>query len=209
MQIKKEEVKNRIVFSAKELFKDHGFRNTSIRQVAKTSQVSTANIYNYFKNKDELFEYIIKEALETYEKFILDAYSKGLWKDKKSWTLESELERFNEFIDNIYEHEDEFMLLFLKSEGSKFENYKMKMVEKHCELSQEVNEYMYKNEKDFLKKKVPKFIVRNSVKMYMEIIIEGLNTGIDKSEMKNRIEEYMYFLFYGYTGYFSNKLCKK
>lgn len=202
MQIKKEEVKDRIISSGKELFKKQGFRNTSMRQVAKKSEVSVANIYNYFKDKEELFRYIVRNAIESYENLILERYSKEIWADEKVWTLESEVEKFNEFIDIFYQYKDEFILLFCKSEGSKFANYPTKMLERHYKLSEKVNEYIYPGEKHFLKKKIPEFIVRNCVKMYMEIIVEGLSLGLDKIEMKKRVKEYTYFLFYGYKGYF-------
>lgn len=209
MQIKKYEVQKRIISSGKELFLIEGFRKTSMRQVAKLSEISTANIYNYFKNKDELFQYIVQEALESYDKFILECYSKEVWEDEKSWTMEADVEKFNEFIDMLYEYKSEFILLFCKSEGSKFENYEMKMVEMFCGLSQKVNEYMHGGEKSFLKRKVPEFITRNSAKMYMEIIVDGICSGLDKREVKKRIEECVYFLFYGYIGYFSDELQKK
>lgn len=112
-----------------------------MRQVAKSSEVSTANIYNYFKNKNELFQYIVREALESYEKFMLENYSNEIWENEKSWTLEAEVEKFNEFIDILYKYENEFMLLFSKSEGSKFENYQIKMLERQYELCLKVNEY--------------------------------------------------------------------
>lgn len=209
MQIKKDEVQKKIISSGRELFMKDGFRKTSMREVARLSEVSTANIYNYFKNKEELFQSVVQVALDSYEKFILECYSKEVWKDESSWTMRAEVERFNGFIDMLYEYESEFILLFSKSEGSKFENYEIKMLDLQCNLSEEVNECMCREEKKFLKRRVPRFIVWSSAKMYMDIIVEGLCSGLDKKEVKKRIEECMYFLFYGYTGYFSDDLQKK
>lgn len=204
MQIKKEEIKNRIISSGKELFEKQGFRNTSMRQVAKLSNVSTANIYNYFKSKEELFQYIVKEALENYELLVFQRYSKDIWADKNVWTIEGEVEKFNKFIDVIYNYKEEFILLFCKSEGSKFENYQMKIIQKHYTLSKKVNECIYPNKKGFLKRTIPEFILKNCVKMYMEIIIDGLSFGMSKDAMKERIKECTYFLFNGYNGYLEN-----
>lgn len=202
-------MKNRIVISGKELFIKQGFRNTSIRQIANLSDVSIANIYNYFKNKDELFQYIVRDAIRVYEEFLLASYSNEVFENERSWTIEGELEICNKFIDILYDYQNEFILLLSKSEGSKFENYEMKMIEMQCGLSKKTNEYINKGEKTFLKKQIPEFITRNTAKMYMEIIVEGLCSRLNKTEVKERINECVFFLFYGYTAYFSDNIQNK
>lgn len=209
MQVKKNEVENRIVMAGKQLFMKHGFRNTSMRQIAKLSEISTANIYNYFKNKNELFQCIVIEAIEVYEKFLIESYSNEVFENERSWTIEGEIEICNDFIDILYDYKNEFILLLSKSEGSKFENYEIKMIEMQCKLSQKTNEYIDKGEKTFLRKKIPEFITRNTAKMYMEIIMEGLCSNLNKEEVKERVKECIFFLFYGYTVYFSDNLQKK
>lgn len=202
-------MKNRIVISGKELFIKQGFRNTSIRQIANLSDVSIANIYNYFKNKDELFQYIVRDAIRVYEEFLLASYSNEVFENERSWTIEGEIEICNKFIDILYDYQNEFILLLSKSEGSKFENYEMKMIEMQCGLSKKTNEYINKGEKTFLKKQIPEFITRNTAKMYMEIIVEGLCSRLNKTEVKERINECVFFLFYGYTAYFSDNIQNK
>ncbi len=48
---KKEEILNAAII----LFAEQGFNNTSITEVAKATNASTANIFYHFKNKEELF----------------------------------------------------------------------------------------------------------------------------------------------------------
>ena len=55
MQIKKEEIENAIIAAAKAEFMDKGYKDASLRSIAKKSGVSLSNIYNYFKSKDMLF----------------------------------------------------------------------------------------------------------------------------------------------------------
>ena len=65
-----EKKKQAIIQSALSLFKEKGFKETSIQSIAKVAEVSPVSIYNYFDKKDnlvalcinELFKDIIQEA---------------------------------------------------------------------------------------------------------------------------------------------------
>lgn len=59
-QVLKDEVKEKIQSSAVDLFTLHGYKNTSIKKIAANAQVSVGNVYRYYKNKDELYESVIK-----------------------------------------------------------------------------------------------------------------------------------------------------
>ena len=60
--------KEDIVNSALALFRDNGFQNTSIKQIADRAKVSQVSIYNYFGSKDALVtecaKVIMKNTLE-------------------------------------------------------------------------------------------------------------------------------------------------
>ncbi len=59
--------KDKIVNSARALFSRQGFSATGLRQIAEKAGVSLGNIYNHFRNKDELFEELLdpKAIIET------------------------------------------------------------------------------------------------------------------------------------------------
>lgn len=42
-------------------FLENGFKDASLRKIAKKSKVTTGAIYGYFKDKDDLFVSIVKE----------------------------------------------------------------------------------------------------------------------------------------------------
>ncbi len=54
-QREREEMRERILDAAIELFLKEGYEKTSIRQIADAIEYSPATIYLYFKDKDELF----------------------------------------------------------------------------------------------------------------------------------------------------------
>lgn len=60
MQYLKEQVRERILQSAKEEFTAHGFSNASIRNIADGSGTSLGNIYRYFTDKEALFIAVVE-----------------------------------------------------------------------------------------------------------------------------------------------------
>jgi len=53
-----ENVKNRIIESAREQFVQYGFKKTSLDDIVKDVSISKGTIYNYFKNKEDLFKHV-------------------------------------------------------------------------------------------------------------------------------------------------------
>ena len=56
--------KDDIVNAARSLFTDYGYKKVSMEEIASKAGVTKKTIYNYFHDKEELFEYFIKEELE-------------------------------------------------------------------------------------------------------------------------------------------------
>jgi AcrR family transcriptional regulator len=60
-----DERKREIVNSALQLFSRQGYHNASFGDIASASGLSRTNVYNYFKNKDEIFYYAVAKLLDT------------------------------------------------------------------------------------------------------------------------------------------------
>ena len=58
----KEELKAKILQTAKELFMEKGFEETSIRNIAEKIDYSPTTIYLYFKDKDDIFYALRREG---------------------------------------------------------------------------------------------------------------------------------------------------
>ena len=50
--------KELIVETSKKLFAEKGYAATGLREISEQSNVSIGNIYNYFKNKKEIYDYM-------------------------------------------------------------------------------------------------------------------------------------------------------
>lgn len=64
MQIQKDEVRERIVLSARDEFLEKGMDKSSMRTIAAKSRMTVGNLYRYFKNKDDLMIAIVGDTLE-------------------------------------------------------------------------------------------------------------------------------------------------
>ncbi|MEA1986278.1 MAG: TetR/AcrR family transcriptional regulator [Candidatus Marinimicrobia bacterium] len=66
----REKSRKTIVNVAMELFAKYGYHNTTISKIAETANISKGLIYNYFKSKDELLEYILFQSFTGIDKSI-------------------------------------------------------------------------------------------------------------------------------------------
>ncbi len=69
----KEELRTKILQTAKELFMEHGFEHTSIRNIAERIEYSPTTIYLYFKDKDDIFHALHLEGF-----ILLNQYFRAL-----------------------------------------------------------------------------------------------------------------------------------
>lgn len=62
MQVKKDDIRNRILEAAQRLFIIRGYENTSMKQIAERSNISKSNIYRYYSSKEEIYEILAGTA---------------------------------------------------------------------------------------------------------------------------------------------------
>ncbi len=64
MQKPKEEIRCAILQAAEQEFFQEGFRSSSMRRIAAKAGISPGNIYGYFSGKTELFEAVVRPAID-------------------------------------------------------------------------------------------------------------------------------------------------
>ena len=62
MQVKKDDIQNKILSVAERLFIKNGYENTSLKMIAERSYISKSNIYRYFNSKEEIYETLVGPA---------------------------------------------------------------------------------------------------------------------------------------------------
>lgn len=70
MQYLKKEIKENILVAAVEEFKEHGYADASIRNIANNAEISLGNIYRYFTNKEALYFAVINPFLGSVKQVI-------------------------------------------------------------------------------------------------------------------------------------------
>ncbi len=70
VQINKTVIRQNILRVAREAFLKKGYKDTSMRSIARLSGVSLGNIYNYYKDKDEIFQIVLAPLLDAFEQLM-------------------------------------------------------------------------------------------------------------------------------------------
>lgn len=129
MQYKKDEIRLKILLEAEKEFLEKGFDGASLRKIVKKAGTSIGNFYNYFENKEELFEELVKEEYTNFIYFLKnhngveapnfnDILKEDQWKTILASTL-------YEMIPSL---SNSFVLLFESSKGTEFENIRQEIV---------------------------------------------------------------------------------
>ena len=58
-----EVLRNKIIKISRRLFLEQGYENTTVRQILKKAGLSTGSLYHFFKNKEEILLFALKDAL--------------------------------------------------------------------------------------------------------------------------------------------------
>lgn len=130
MQVKKEDIKERIKISAREEFIEHGYMEASLRVIAKRAGLTKGAVYSYFENKDALFYELTDPAVSFIEsEFQHDACNCTLTEKNGLWdTYESNIEGFKNNAYAVLHNHESFKLLLFCAGGSSLQNYKERII---------------------------------------------------------------------------------
>ncbi|MBW7459482.1 TetR/AcrR family transcriptional regulator [Paenibacillus sepulcri] len=122
-------MKKNILRSALLEFKQHGYRDASMRQIAHTAGITPGNIYRYFASKEAILHELIQP---TYERFV--GYVLEIRRDMdNTHTKEADssmiyLHKIQGTIVKLFNQSSpELSILLNRSEGSKYENVKQEL----------------------------------------------------------------------------------
>lgn len=130
MQVKKDDIKEKILNSAHREFLDHGFAEASLRIIAEKAGVTKGAVYSYFKNKDELFCELTAPAIRFIEnEYQHDQYCDATkYKDALFGSDEVTIQGFQRYVQAVFNHYDSFKLLLFCASGSSLRDYKERII---------------------------------------------------------------------------------
>jgi AcrR family transcriptional regulator len=116
-QMLKDEIKEKIQKSAIELFTMHGFKDTSIKQIADKAGISVGNVYHYYANKEELYSLVIQGVYDGVQSILQDILLSEKYHINliETNSMTSMFEPMMSFI-RLYRKEKAVFTLLLKSE---------------------------------------------------------------------------------------------
>ena len=115
MQIKKDEIYQRILSISKKLFINKGYEKTSLRMVADKCFISKSNIYRYFRSKEEIYETLVGPARQN----VIDAIGHIGSKDYAGNYTVDKIEDVSTALAKVMSKHREGLLIMLKAVGSK------------------------------------------------------------------------------------------
>lgn len=121
MQVLKEEIREKIIDTATRLFYERGFEETSMRQIAQGVDMSASNLYKYFKNKEDIFNDIVKGCQAVYIENIKQIISH---EHKDDSDQKSNMALIQALFNVIKTDHVKFVLLMDKSKGTKYAGLK-------------------------------------------------------------------------------------
>ncbi len=127
-QILKQEIKDKILDSALQSFLERGYRDTSMLEIAGKAGIAAGNIYNYFKNKEEILTTLIQPVLAEV-KAIFAIGRNELTMLLKADGMDVSQRKMDAFIRVYQSNRKVFVLLFEKCGSTKFETTRADVID--------------------------------------------------------------------------------
>ncbi len=196
-QVKKDEVRQSILRAARKEFILFGFQGANLRDIAQRADQKPGNIYNYFKNKDDLFRGVVAEtldAIETGMQFIKD------WRPSEiqpAYTLEDERRTLLQIIAFVDRYRDDVYLIAFKAQGSSLSPLKEELISESKRvfartISEVVNfsggKYSYTPSE---------FFFASLNRYFLESMLEMVRLEMTYDDMVAYIDEMLVFYYHG------------
>ncbi|WP_234123626.1 TetR/AcrR family transcriptional regulator [Clostridium hydrogenum] len=122
MQVLKDEIRNKILLVAEDMFYQKGFKETTTRNIANEAGISVSNLYLYYENKEAIFHGVIDQ----FYKFFISSFENFFDHNDKNIEMAVYISTFIENI--IINNRKKFVIISDKSQGTKYEGFKQQVV---------------------------------------------------------------------------------
>lgn len=124
------ETKDQILKAARNEFMCKGFKNASMRSIAKEVGISAAALYKHYANKEEIFDAVVEPAVKTWNNFCKSECVREIDMGLKNgpdamWNDSSQVHMM---VDILYTNYDEQKLLFFGSEGTRYSGFFQELI---------------------------------------------------------------------------------
>ena len=190
MQTKKSDIRKVILEVSKKEFLEHGFKDASMRTIARKAGVGLSNIYNYFKNKDEILQAVLQPLMNYLNKIKTEHNNAECISLDMFYIDEYQRNNIQILVDMVEQFRNELNLLLFHVHGSKLENYKEELINDHTRLGLE---YLQKMKEKYpnTNSNISEFFIHNSSSWWINILSEIVMHNLTHNEVKQFISEYV------------------
>ncbi len=183
-----------ILKSAKEYFKENGFRNASIRKICKDAGVTNGAFYAHFESKECLFKALVEPCMNDFFNLYSSQDQEFLQVNSKEDIIsafEKTYSSAKNLIDFIYKNKETMSLILTSSEGTYYAGFKELLIKSE---SDSMIEFLNKG-KDFMQRpeNITEFSVKSGSSFIINAILESFIQGDPEEEVLrkcNLISEY-------------------
>lgn len=192
MQIKKDNIYDTLLETARSEFLEKGFKDTKMRTIAQRSDVGLSNIYNYFTSKDDLFQEVLFPVLTALQKN-RDEHNReanlgiGIFESQEYLKEKTQF-----FVELILNYKDELRILLFKSHGSSLEDFKETYIDNHTETGLEYL-ILFKEKHPYINIDISYFFIHTISSWWVNILGELVMHDLSRVELEQFISEYIEF----------------
>lgn len=195
------QTKEVLLKAAKKQFMENGYMGASLRNICKEADVTTGALYFFFKDKEDLFGALVEKPLKLIYEIMKEHYENEM-SDIKKTILKRSNSKANEDItsiavDCLYQHHDEFVLLLMKSQGSRYENCAdefVKITEKHYRILADRTSELYEVGR------IDDYIIHWFAHLQIFSFVQLITHGLSKDEALVQMKTIVKFFINGWFG---------
>jgi len=196
MRLLKDDKYDSILEAARKEFIRKGFKDASMRDIAKNAGVGLSNIYNYFRNKDEIYLAIVKPVKDELFTFISRQHTEEYIDFHRSTTFGHQEAVIESYIDLIDRYHEELRLLLYRSDGSSVSGFRDAFTDHITQVSYN---YMALEKKHFPNTKdVSRFFIHALASWMVSVLGEIVTHDLSKEKIREFFLEYFRFEFAGW-----------
>ncbi len=180
MAVRDTSIDPRLLESARKQFREKGFLGAQLSDICKDAGITTGAIYNRYKGKEELFEAVVKDTVESMNGILEEAKNVDPYKLSDDeligvWVNTEENTRL--WNERLMDMKDGLELLLKCSEGSKYSRYHEQWLEKMSDIDYDYLKAL--QERNLADKKISRkelhVLVSALWKLYTEPIVHGMS----------------------------------
>ena len=207
MQTQKDDIRERVLKAAEQVFLKMGFAKASMRDIARLAGVSVANIYNYFhKGKDEIFRQIVSPLINELERTLYEhhdaqhaeRYIDFLSNDTPE-IIEEQTRDYISLMQLMHRYRPQMEMLFFKAQGTSLENFLDDFTER---CSAQLVRFMQRAEE--LQSDVPPvastFTYHLHTVWMFNVFCEIIKHRLSPEESERVVRDYIAFEYSGWRG---------